>query len=510
MEPELNKYERKVLLKLCQLGEKVPVEKLAESLHLDQATVARACFALQTLELVKIDEDKIQKIELTEEGARYAEMGLPERRILKTIVEVPRMSLREASSAASLAPEEIQIALAWLRRRGWAEFKRQDGEIVLEPTEEGKRATAIKTDEEEILEAVREKPLDVASLRQELRSSVDILQKRGLVRVLEKKIRWVSITEKGRARAREGLEEVEEITELTKEDIVTGRWRRARLKRYDVAIPGPAIYPAKIHPQQAIIDELREILLEMGFVEIKSRIVESEFWNFDALFQAQDHPAREIHDSLSVKRPAGARIPSAALLNRVAKAHEKGVAGSVGWRYKFNPEISKRLVLCSQTTAATVRYLASKPKPPVKVFCIDRVYRHEHIDYKHLAEFYQCEGIVMEKDLTLRDMFGYLKLIVNKLGLDKIRFRPGYFPYTEPSVEAEVYFPEKGEWIEILGAGMFRPELLRPLGISYPVLAWGIGFSRLAMVKLGISDIRDLYSCDLAWIRSRRAGTCRP
>jgi phenylalanyl-tRNA synthetase alpha chain len=150
-----------------------------------------------------------------------------------------------------------------------------------------------------------------------------------------------------------------------------------------------------------------------------------------------------------------------------------------------------------------VRYLASRPKPPVKVFCIDRVYRHEHVDYKHLAEFYQCEGIVMKRGLTLRDMLGYLKLIVNKLGLEKIRFRPGYFPYTEPSVEADVYFPEKGEWLEILGAGMFRPELLRPLDIKYPVLAWGIGFSRLAMVKLGIDDIRNLYCNDLTWLKER-------
>jgi phenylalanyl-tRNA synthetase alpha chain len=140
----------------------------------------------------------------------------------------------------------------------------------------------------------------------------------------------------------------------------------------------------------------------------------------------------------------------------------------------------------------------------VKVFCIDHVYRHEKIDSKHLAEFYQAEGIVMDRGLTLRDMLGYLKQIANKLGLPKIRFRPGYFPYTEPSAEADIYHEKRREWIEALGAGVFRPELLRPLGIRQPVLAWGIGFSRLAIIKLGIEDIRDLYNNDIEWLHTRR------
>ncbi|MCK4405391.1 MAG: phenylalanine--tRNA ligase subunit alpha, partial [Hadesarchaea archaeon] len=316
--------------------------------------------------------------------------------------------------------------------------------------------------------------------------------------------RELDLTELGNQALALGVELVEEVSELTHELLVSGRWREVRLRRYDVVAPGAPVHPGKVHPQQQVIDELREILLEMGFVEIRSNFVESEFWNFDALFQAQDHPAREIHDSLSLSKPERTKLPSPALVRRVAAAHERGVAGSTGWGYKFNIEVSRRPVLCSQTTAATVRYLASHPEPPVKVFCINRVYRHEKIDYKHLAEFYQAEGIVMDPKLTLRDMLGYLKQVMVKLGLPKVRFRPGYFPYTEPSVEADVYFPEKGEWLEVLGAGMFRPELLRPLGIRYPVLAWGIGFSRLAMIRLGIEDIRDLFNNDLEWLHAWR------
>jgi len=330
------------------------------------------------------------------------------------------------------------------------------------------------------------------------------LSDRKLVKIEEETTRELRLSETGINAINQGIELVEEVSELTHEMLLNGRWRDVKLKRYEVVAPGVPAYPGKIHPLQQIIDELREILVEMGFAEIKSRIVESEFWNFDALFQAQDHPAREIHDSFALSKPNQANLPPPELLKRVSEAHERGTAGSKGWRYKFNPDISRKPVLCSQTTATTVRYLASHPEPPVKVFCIDRVYRHEKIDYKHLAEFYQAEGIVMDKDLTLRDMLGYLKQILIKLGFTKIRFRPGYFPYTEPSAEADVYFQDKKEWMEVLGAGMFRPELLQPLDIRYPVLAWGIGFSRLSMLRMGIDDIRDLYNNDLSWLQKRR------
>ncbi|KXA92053.1 phenylalanyl-tRNA synthetase subunit alpha, partial [candidate division MSBL1 archaeon SCGC-AAA259E19] len=129
--------------------------------------------------------------------------------------------------------------------------------------------------------------------------------------------------------------------------------------------------------------------------------------------------------------------------------------------------------------------------------------RRERIDYQHLAEFPQAEGIVMAPDLNFRHMLGYLKQILIEIGIPKIRFRPGYFPYTEPSAEADGYFPELDEWIELLGAGMFRPELLNPLGIDHPVLAWGIGFSRLAMIRMGIEDMRDLHNNDIDWLRKQ-------
>lgn len=499
----LSTNERKLLLALRE--GKVDVAEAARETGLDQSAIMRAGLGLAGKGLAEISEFKRSFVSLTEEGRTYAREGMPERRMLIALAEGGPKTLNELAAKVAISRELTQIALGWMKQKGWVEFSKEAGRVKLRITKAGERALTQKFSDEQLLEKlaeVGEAPLE--ELPPELKSAVDGLKWRKLIEVEAKAIRAISPTDLGRQAISLGIELVEEVKGLTHVLLTSGRWREVRFKKYDVVAPGAPVYPGKVHPQQQVIDELREILLEMGFVEIKGRTVESEFWNFDALFQAQDHPAREIHDSLSLSRPERTSLPSVALVKQVAAAHEHGIAGSTGWGYKFNIDISRRPVLCSQTTAATVRYLASHPKPPVKVFCIDRTYRHDKIDYKHLAEFYQCEGIVMNPRLTLRDMFGYLRQIAVKLGLPKIRFRPGFFPYTEPSAEADVYFPEKREWLEVLGAGIFRPELLHPLGIRHPVLAWGIGFSRLAMIRLGIEDIRDLYNNDIGWLRTRR------
>lgn len=500
----LSFQEKKVLLALQELGGRAGISDLAGHASLDQSTIMRAVLALSEHGLIEVREKKSSKAVTLPEGLEYARDGLPERRMLVALASCGPEAVNEVAARANLSEERKQIALAWLKRKGWAEFTKKDEKTVLAMTESGGEALSQKSADENLLDLLAAKARNVDELPADMKEPLSTLVERKLVKIEEETWRELELTDLGNQALKLGIKLVEEVSELSHELLTSGRWREVKFRRYDVVAPVTPTHPGKVHPQQQVIDELREILLEMGFVEIKSNMVESEFWNFDALFQAQDHPAREIHDSLSLSKPERTKLPSSALVKRVAAAHERGVAGSTGWGYKFSVDISQRPVLCSQTTAATVRYLASHPEPPAKVFCIDRVYRHEKIDYKHLAEFYQAEGIVMNPGLTLRDMLGYLKQIMVKLGLPKIRFRPGYFPYTEPSVEADVYFPEKHEWLEVLGAGMFRPELLRPLGIKHPVLAWGIGFSRLAMIQLGIEDIRDLFNNDLEWLRTKR------
>jgi phenylalanyl-tRNA synthetase alpha chain len=496
----LNIQEKKVLLALQEMGGKADIRKLSERGGLDQATVMRVALTLSERGLAKIQEEKLSKVVLLPEGQMYARDGLPERRLLVTLASCGSGTADELVARANLGEEQGRIALMWIKRKGWAEFLRRGDRTLLSITEKGGLALSQRAPDEVLLELLSTGERSVDELHEEMREQLRTLTERKLARTYGETLRELELTDLSRQILERGIELVEEVSELTHELLSSGRWRDVRFKRYDVTAPCAPLYPGKIHPQQQVIEELRDILLEMGFLEIKGRIVESEFWNFDVLFQAQDHPAREIHDSLSLLKPAHARLPSPELVERVAAAHERGVAGSAGWGTKFDTNISRRAVLCSQTTAATVRYLAFHQEPPVKVFCIDRVYRHEKIDYKHLAEFYQCDGIVMDKGLTLRDMLGYLKQIVVKLGLPKIRFRPGMFPFTEPSVEADVYHEGRREWVEILGAGMFRPEVLRPLGIRYPVLAWGIGLTRLIAIRLGLEDIREIFRNDLAWI----------
>ena len=255
------------------------------------------------------------------------------------------------------------------------------------------------------------------------------------------------------------------------------------------------------------MDEMRRVFRDMGFKEIKGDTIESGFWNFDALFQPQDHPAREMQDTLYLNKPEVLELPEEELVERVKKMHKKGGnIKSEGWGGEWNKELAKMAVLRTHTTATTIRYLWKNPNPPVKVFSIDRAYRRETVDATHLPQFYQLDGVVMDKDLSFKNLLGFLAEFYSRMGFEDIRFRPGYFPYTEPSVEPEVYIEDLNEWIELGGAGVFRKEVTEPLGIDYPVLAWGLGIGRLAMIKLGLNDLRKLYESDIDWLR--RSPSC--
>ena len=269
-----------------------------------------------------------------------------------------------------------------------------------------------------------------------------------------------------------------------------------RPRHYDVTLAADKIYPGKKHPYQRLIDFMREIMLEMGFTEIKGPIIQSSFWNFDALFQPQDHPAREMQDTFYLDTKA--EIPD---YTKVKEMHEcGGDVGSAGWGGRWSPEVARQEVLRTHTTGVTIKYLSEHPQPPVKAFGIDRVYRREAIDATHTPEFEQLEGIVMDEGVTFRHLLGILKEFYAKMGFEEVRFRPGYFPYTEPSVEPEVFIDGLG-WVELGGAGVFRKEVTAPFGIDHPVLAWGLGVSRVAMLKLGLKDLRLLYQSDIEWLR---------
>jgi phenylalanyl-tRNA synthetase alpha chain len=322
--------------------------------------------------------------------------------------------------------------------------------------------------------------------------------KRGILMESETVKYVISITPEGISLAKQGLDLKEEIGTLTREQILSGAWKTASLRKYDIKKLPKTVYPGKAHPYQRLIDEMRQILLEMGFTEMHGEIVQSAFWNFDALFQPQDHPAREMQDTFYLNEQA----PLSEGWERLRDMHEHGgETSSTGWGGKWNPEKAKQCVLRTHTTSLSIQYLACHPEPPVKAFCIGRVYRREAIDPTHTPEFEQLEGIVMDKDVTFRHLLGFLKEFYTRMGFEDVRFRPGFFPYTEPSVEPEIYVDGLG-WVEMGGAGVFRQEVTAPWGVTSPVLAWGLGVSRVAMLRMGLKDLRQLYQSDLEWIRS--------
>jgi phenylalanyl-tRNA synthetase alpha chain len=501
---KLRENEYTTLFTIEKLGGKASVEEIQRESDLPDAAIMRAALTLQEKRLVRILARTQTIIWLNDEGKLHARNGLPERRLINALVKLGgKSSIAITVEKAELDKLLVPIALGWLRRKDWATLDIKTNMLCLT-----KKPRKEEADEKLLKHLNEEERLVAEDLSSVLQSAAEVLKKRKLLEIDEKTKRTIEITDVGSKRIKKRARVTAEVTQLTPELIITGKWRKAKLTKFDVTIPGPVVSPAKAHPVQQIIQRVKGIFTEMGFKEIRGPIVETAFWNFDALFQPQGHPAREMHDTFYLEQPNTGMLPRKSVVNRVARTHENGwETGSKGWQYSWSSKEAKKLILRTHTTATTIRYLAEHKEPPVKVFSVDRVYRNEKMDYKSLAEFYQIEGIIMDKDVTLRDLIGTLKEFYLRLELKKVRFWPSYFPYTEPSAQSTVYIPEFRKWVELCGMGVFRPEVLAPLGIKCPVLAWGGGLERLIMLKFGLDDIRLLYKNDLGWIR--RTPTCQ-
>lgn len=488
---DLTLNEVKVLKGL--LSGKTKPEDIAVYVGMKIDTLMQAAFFLEKKGLVIIEENIDERYELTDEGLDYATHGLPERRIFNFIQSnggrVPLYVLKEKF------PKFIDIGIGWLKRKKWAKIEMiGDEEVVLALD------APLGNDERVLRELSDKKDYNIVN-KEEYKDAINQLKKRKLLNVYEDKYRVIQLTNLGKKVAESvKIEDYDKITRVTPEIIREKKWIGRKFRRYDVNLPSKEIYAAKKHPYRRIIEEMRDISLRMGFVEIKGEIVQSSFWDFDALFQPQDHPARDMQDTFYLDSES--KLPKE-YVGKVRDMHINGGGiGSTGWGGSWDESLARKNVLRTHTTALSIKYLADHPDPPVKAFCIGRVYRRESIDSTHLPEFEQLEGIIMDKNLSFRHLLGYLDMFYKAMGFDKIRFRPGYFPYTEPSVEPEIYVEGLG-WMEIGGAGIFRREVTEPFGIKYPVLAWGIGVSRLAMLKLGLNDIRELYRSDIDWLRKK-------
>jgi phenylalanyl-tRNA synthetase alpha chain len=486
-------------------GTEVRVADLEEDM--DHGDIMRPAAWLEDYGLLNIDEQRETRYTLTETGETAYINGLPEKRLLQEIKDEPRPIAELQQSF-----DGFNAALGRCKQNDWIELIDSGNGKQVQITDQGRDKLQEGFTEEQILRSIEE------TGKTDNDAIAGQLVERGLLEKQETVEQILRITDKGEEIVEKGIDKVDDSTAaegkigtLTPEAIQSGAWKEKGLREYNVEADVDVKRPGKRHPYRQYLDEVRQKLLAMGFQEAKTDLVEMEFWNFDVLFQAQDHPAREIHDKFELKNPSHGDLMHNEIVERVKEMHEQGAdIDSSGWQYEWSSKKASKLMLRSQTTATTIRYLARGLESPAKVFAIDRNFRYDEIDQTHFVEFYQAEGIVKAPDLSLKNLFGYLKVFGEEIaGAEKIRFRPGYFPFTEPSVELDAYHPEMG-WIELGGAGLFRPEVRNPLGVDEPVIAWGMGIDRLAMFKLGIDDIRELvFPQDLDYLRKSPAVTLR-
>jgi phenylalanyl-tRNA synthetase alpha chain len=467
----------------------------------DSVSTMRVAEWLKSKQLISISEQSEEYFQLAPEGKNTAREGFPERVIIELLLTDKPQSSKSISDlrrSSQLTPQAFNAALGWLVRKKWVTVKKD----ALNPLV--RNSPPIGSDEELLKKLAAEGVTKKTDIPQNLIQGLNqLLQRKTLIKRQKRTQRTLKLTEKGLQILKEGIEEVEEVSQLTVDLIRSGSWKKTKFRSFDISAPVNPSPIGKLHPFNVLISDIRRIFLEMGFTEIRGPLVDSAFWNFDALFQPQDHPAREMQDTFYVKNPASMPLPKRQYVHNVSKTHQNGwTTGSKGWGYKWTKDLAKQNVLRPHTTCNTIKYLAENPTPPVKVFSVDRVFRNEKMTFKHTAEFYQYEGIIMDRNVTMRDLIGTLTNFYHKLGFKKVQFWPSFFPYTSPSAQSSVYMPKLKKWVELGGMGIFRPEVTQPFGIKHPVLAWGCGVERLLMLKLGVDDIRQIYKNDLTWLRS--------
>jgi phenylalanyl-tRNA synthetase alpha chain len=486
-------------------------EAIAQSAGLEVAQVGAALGRLRIKGFVTVTSETTRQIvSLTETGERYLLHAPPMARILSALRAAAELgaplTIKDIQAREGLDPGDLSGIIGELKQE---QVIRIAAGGVVEPT-----GTVSRTAEslQRLIRQVKAGSTVLSEFAEPDRILIEkFSRKRGKpnepFRVDDRVRRSYGVLKRGRAVAQHirttGARE--EVGCLTPDMLKDGSWRSARFRKYTIGLKPARIPAGKKHPYREFLDLVKAKLVSMGFEEMRGPLVENEFWDMDALYMPQFHPARDIHDVYFVKEPQHSAPIREPFLKQVSLAHEHGwKTGSTGWGYGFDPKRTRRLVLRSQGTAVSARTLAAGPKAPGKYFSIARCFRYDQVDATHAPDFFQIEGIVLGPDINFRTLLGLLTLFAREVAqAQDSRFLPAYFPFTEPSVELHVRHPRLG-WMELGGAGLFRPEVTQPLGVDVPVIAWGLGLDRMAMVALEIHDIRDLFSTDLEMIRSKR------
>ena len=474
------------------------VDEIVKFTGLKEVEVTRALQWLRNKDVLKVNVNSRETISLGNNGILAIKEGLPERRLLN-LLKIGPVSINNLK----LSKDEANVALGILRSKFAIEAKKS--EISL--TEKGNSLLNKNLDEEEFLYKISESNRYVDELIGDEKLTFNNLRKRKeLLSVNLIKERTVELTELGKSLLKKDLE-LDLLEGVTPDLIKSDIWKKKNFREYDVSLKVPRIYPGKRHFTEQAIRYIKNIWLEMGFTEMSGNLVQSAFWDLDSLFVPQDHPARDMQDTFYIKGDKGVLKTKLPGLKSVVKSvHETGGnTGSKGWGYKWDEEKASELLLRTHTTVLSASTLSKLKKYPAKFFVVGKVFRNETLSWKHLFEFCQVEGIVVDENANLRNLIGYLKEFFSKMGFEKIRIRPAHFPYTEMSCEIDIYHPIKKSWIELGGAGRFRPEVVKSLlGREISVLAWGIGLERTIMDYYNLKDIRYVYNNDIKKLRESK------
>jgi len=466
-------------LKALDLKELKGLDEIAGSARIPIDSVRRALEWLREKNLVEVVEEKDERLVLTAIGKSSLRKALPERLFVEALVELGgRGSLDQVHKKSQLNRPEFNVAMGIAKRNAWISVT-PGKETVLELTGLEKELLDGEYALEKVLKAVSEesRQLNEKALKEAL--------KRTLV---------------------EAVMSVEKRARLNKEgEMALGMVGKVKKRSYNVHGAVPKIFIGKKQPYAQFLEQLRQKLVNLGFKEMKERLITQEFYNFDVLFQPQNHPARSWTDTYQLKQPKFGKLPDKKVVAKVKAAHENGGnTGSRGWGYKWSEEIASRLMPMAHGTAADSRQLVEGIEVPGKYFVINRCFRPDVVDASHLVEFNQFDGFIVGEGINFRHLLGILeKVAIEVGGADEVKFFPDYYPFTEPSVQLSAKHPKLG-WIELAGGGVLRPEVVKPLGINVGAIAWGMGIDRLAMLKLGIKDIRYLFARDLKWLRKSK------
>ncbi len=457
MSQVFHEIEKKIIASLKD-NPKQTMEKLEQTTGLSSDQIRRGVEWLRLKELANISESSTVMFSLGKNGLEAFEKGLPERRLLELLKDEPKKLQELQKELGSIFGPAMGLA----RKNNWIESTNDAITLKNSPAELPGEITLKKIGKNKL----KKSELNESDLNSLLKRPDFVIQD-------EIKSKEISLSDSAKTI---------ELSDTS--------------GAIDVTANVPQIFVARTHPLKDTIDEIREIFVTLGFSEIIGNMTQPSFWNFDALFTPQDHPARELQDTFYLDGISAKKIGTSEQIKRVSASHKQG------WRYLWDINEARKMVLRTHTTCVTIKHLAETKPDEARVFSVGRVFRNEKVSYKHLVEFNQIEGVVVGKNATLRDLMGIQKEFYKRIGITKIKFWPTFFPYTEPSLQTMVYNDRLEKWVELFGMGIFRPEVTKPLGINKPVLAWGGGIERIAMLKYNLDDVREFYNNNLNWLRS--------